>query len=100
MDLMDRIMNVPAQCMSIARQSWSVLMVRYVDGEVTEQADETYTMDVASRKTGVLSATLHNLSDELKPGPNNSVEFTVTTDSGLSRGVTDTAVVRVTGPGE
>ncbi|HEX9421620.1 MAG TPA: hypothetical protein VF899_00155 [Pyrinomonadaceae bacterium] len=79
---------------------YSQAIVVGVDGEVTEQADETYTMDVASRKTGVLSATLHNLSDELKPGPNNSVEFTVTTDSGLSRGVTDTAVVRVTGPGE
>jgi hypothetical protein len=71
-----------------------------VDGEVTEEGDETYTMDVASRKTGVLSATLHNLSDELNPGPNNSVEFTVTTAAGVASGVTNTAVVKVTGPGD
>ena len=70
------------------------------DGEVTEQADETCTMDVASRKTGVLSATLHNLSDELNPGPNNSVEFSVTTAAGVASGMTNTAVVKVTGPGE
>jgi hypothetical protein len=71
-----------------------------VDGEVTEEADETYTMNVASRKAGVLEATLHNLSDELNPGPRNSVEFTVTTAAGVSGGTTDTAVVKVTGPGE
>jgi len=71
-----------------------------VDGEVTEEADETYTMSVASRKAGVLAATLHNLSDELNSGPNNSVEFTVTTAAGVSSGVSNTAVVRVTGPGD
>ena len=58
----------------------------------------TPTMDVTSRKPGVLEATLHNLSEGR--GPNNTVEFTVTTGAGTSSGASDNAVVRVTGPGE
>jgi hypothetical protein len=72
----------------------------HVDGQVTEEADETYTMDVSSRKEGVLSATLHNVSDDLQNGPNNTVEFSVTTAAGTSSGASDTAVVNVTGPGD
>ncbi len=70
-----------------------------VDGQVTEEADETYTMNVFSNKGGVLEATLHNITDHLEQGPNNTVEFSVTTAAGTSGGASDTAVVRVTGPG-
>jgi hypothetical protein len=72
----------------------------HVDGQVTEELDETYTMDVSSRKQGVLSATLHNVTDDLESGPNNVVEFSVTTAAGTSSGESDTAVVNVTGPGD
>jgi hypothetical protein len=70
----------------------------HVDGEVSEEQDDTYTMDVASRKPGVLSATLHNLTEEL--GPTNTVEFTITTAAGTASGESNNAVVRVTGPGD
>ena len=69
-----------------------------VSGQVTEEADETYTMNVSSHKPGVLEATLHNLSDVLENGPNNTVEFSVTTAEGTSKGASDTAVINVTGP--
>jgi len=78
---------------------YSQAITVHVDGQVTEEADETYTMNVFSRKTGVLSATLHNVSDDLENGPNNIVEFSVTTAAGTSKGESDTAVVNVTGPG-
>jgi hypothetical protein len=70
----------------------------HVDGTVTEEADDTYTMNVTSRKPDVLEATLHNLSED--SGPNNTVEFTVTTGEGTSSGDSTNAVVRVTGPGD
>jgi len=68
-----------------------------VEGEITENGDETYTMDVSSRHQGVLSATLHNLSDDLVNGPANDIEFTVTTSAGTASGVSNTSVVQVTG---
>jgi len=71
-----------------------------VHGQITENGDDTYTMRVSSNKPGVLQATLHNLSDDLTSGPRNDVEFTVTTDAGTASGVSDTAVVNVTGPGD
>jgi len=71
-----------------------------VHGQITENGDDTYTMRVSSNKPGVLQATLHNLSDDLTNGPTNDVEFTVTTDAGTASGVSDTAVVNVTGPGD
>ena len=79
---------------------YSQAITVHVDGQVTEEADETYTMDVFSRKPGVLSATLHNVTDDLENGPNNTVEFTVTTAEGTSSGESNTAVVKVTGPGD
>jgi hypothetical protein len=70
----------------------------HVEGTVTEEADDTYTMNVTSEKPGVLEATLHNLSED--SGPNNTVEFTVTTAEGTSSGDSGNAVVLVTGPGD
>jgi len=70
----------------------------HVDGEVTEEQDDTYTMDLHSKKPGVLLATLHNLEDER--GPTNTVEFEITTDEGTATGASENAVVRVTGPGD
>ncbi|HEV8427344.1 MAG TPA: hypothetical protein VGQ41_05490 [Pyrinomonadaceae bacterium] len=46
-----------------------------VDGEVVEEQDDTYTMNVFSRKEGVLQASLHNLFEDLENGPANKVEF-------------------------
>ena len=69
-----------------------------VNGTVAEEADDTYTMHVFSNHAGVLEATLHNLDEDLNPGPRNSVEFSVTTGAGTASGGTDAAVVRVTGP--
>lgn len=69
-----------------------------VGGTITENGDDTYTMSVSSHHQGVLSATLHNLSDDLVNGPANDVEFTVTTSAGTASGVSNTAVVQVTGP--
>ena len=69
-----------------------------IHGHITENGDDTYTMNVASNKAGVLSATLHNLSADLVNGPANDVEFTVTTKAGTASGTSNTAVVNVTGP--
>jgi hypothetical protein len=77
---------------------YSQAITVHVDGDVTELGDDTYRMDVLSQKAGVLSATLHNLSDD--SGPNNVVEFEVTTAAGTASGTSDNAVVRVTGPGD
>ena len=54
-------------------------------------------MHLQSNKAGVLSATLNN-PDEAVSGPNNEVDFSVTTGAGTSSGSSDSAVVRVTGP--
>jgi len=70
----------------------------HVDGEVTEEQDDTYTMELHSRKPGVLSATLHNLTDD--NGPTNTVEFSITTAEGTASGSSTNAVVNVTGPGD
>ena len=69
-----------------------------IDGTITENGDDTYTMNVSSHHAGVLSATLHNLSADLVNGPANDVEFTVTTSAGTASGVSNTSVVQVTGP--
>lgn len=69
-----------------------------VRGQITENGDDTYTMNVASGHPGVLSATLHNLSADLVNGPANDVEFTVTTAAGTASGASDSAVVQVTRP--
>ena len=69
-----------------------------VGGQITENGDDTYTMNVSSHHEGVLSATLHNLSADLVNGPANEVEFTVTTAAGTASGISNTSVVQVTGP--
>jgi hypothetical protein len=79
---------------------YSQAITVYVDGQITENPDDTYTMTVSSRKPGVLSATLHNATEDLENGPNNIVDFSVTTAAGTSLGESDTAVVNVTGPGD
>jgi hypothetical protein len=79
---------------------YSQAITVHVDGEATEELDETYTMSVSSRKPGELSATLHNVTDDLEKGPNNTVQFSVTTAAGTSSGESNTAVVNVTGPGD
>lgn len=70
----------------------------HVDGQVTEESDDTYTMDLHSKKSGVLSATLHNQGDD--SGPTNTVDFEITTAEGTASGASTSAVVRVTGPGD
>ncbi|HEY8226598.1 MAG TPA: hypothetical protein VIG25_15065 [Pyrinomonadaceae bacterium] len=70
----------------------------HVDGEVTEEQDDTYTMDLHSKRPGIPSATLHNLTED--SGPTNTVEFTITTGQGTASGASTNAVVNVTGPGD
>ena len=79
---------------------YSQAITVHVDGTANEELDGTYTMTVASRKAGVLSAILHNESADLENGPNNIVDLSVTTAKGLANGESDTAVVQVTGPGD
>lgn len=69
-----------------------------VHGFITEESDGTYTMHVFSNKQGLLSATLHNVSPEPEHGPNNTVEFDVFTEAGLSRGMSTDSVIVVSGP--
>jgi hypothetical protein len=88
--------NVCSGAMYVYSQAITV----HVDGSVTENGDDTYTMTVSSRKPGVLDAVLHNLDAELNHGPSNLVEFDVTTAAGTAHGVSDSAVVNVTGPGD
>ncbi len=71
-----------------------------VKGFVIEEADETYTMYVESNHPGDLVATLHNVDPEPANGPNNTVTFTVTTPIRTFTGVSTTAIVQVTGPGD
>ncbi len=71
-----------------------------VHGFVVEEADETYTMYVESNHAGDLSAVLHNVDPEPVHGPNNTVEFTVTTPARTFFGSSTSAVVNVTGPGD
>ena len=79
-------------------------LVVHVEGFVVEEADETYTMHVFSPHpdpgSGSLTATLHNVDPEPAHGPNNTVEFTVVTPPRTFTGVSTTAVVNVTGPGD
>lgn len=71
-----------------------------VHGYITKEADGTYTMHVFSNKEGLLEATLHNVSADVQHGPNNTVEFDVFTEAGLSRGNSTDSVVIVSGPPE
>lgn len=70
-----------------------------VHGFMTEEPDGTYTMHVFSNHEGELEGTLHNVSPEILHGPNNTVEFSLTTEFGLSIGESTDSVVNVTGPG-
>ena len=71
-----------------------------VHGFVREEADETYTMHLFSNFEGALVATLHNVDPDPAHGPNNTVEFVVTTPIRTFHGSSTTAVVNVTGPDE
>ncbi len=70
-----------------------------VQGFITEEADGTYTMRVFSNHPGELSATLHNVDPDPLQGPQNTVEFEVETEAGLSIGESTTSIVNVTGLG-
>ena len=70
-----------------------------VHGFMTEEADGTYTMHLFSNHPGELSATLHNVDPNPLHGPQNTVEFEVETEAGVSIGQSTTSVVNVTGPG-
>lgn len=70
-----------------------------VHGFMTENPDGTYTMHLFSNHPDELEATLHNVSPDPVHGPNNIVEFVVTTDAGVSIGESIDSVVNVTGPG-
>ena len=68
-----------------------------VHGYMTEEADGTYTMHVFSNHEGELEGTIHNVSPDIVSGPNNIVEFAITTEFGLSIGESTDSVVNVTG---
>ena len=85
--------NVCAGAMYVYAQGITV----GVHGWIEETDEGLYTMHLQSNKAGGLSATLNN-PDEAVSGPNNEVDFSVTTGAGTSSGSSDSAVVRVTGP--
>ena len=69
-----------------------------VHGFMTEEPDGTYVMHLFSNHEGELEATLHNVAPPVH-GPNNVVEFEITTEAGVSIGSSVDSVVNVTGPG-
>lgn len=70
-----------------------------VKGFMTENPDGTYVMHLFSNHEGELEAILHNVDPNPVHGPNNTVEFVITTEAGVSMGQSIDSVVNVTGPG-
>jgi hypothetical protein len=74
-----------------------------VKGTISEGPDHIYTMTVHSNDGVISNATLTNASADIKSGPRNEVDFSVTAPCGespitVSGSTGPTAVVRVTGP--
>jgi hypothetical protein len=79
---------------------YSQALTKGVHGTVEENPDDSYTMTVSANDGSTFSAELTNATLPVQRGPNNTVEFTVTTPAGTSSGSSDNSVVRVTGPGD
>jgi hypothetical protein len=73
-----------------------------MSGFIVENPDGTYVARVFSNnpRSFAVAAVFRNVDPEPVHGPNNTVRFAVLTPNGLTTGVSNDAVVNVTGPGE